>query len=157
IAQALFKSWFVDFDPVRAKAEGREPEGMDASTAASLPSEFEESELGPIPKGWRHAAFGDVATLSKGSISPGASPEQGFQHYSLPAFDAGQLPARERGNAIKSNKTPVPSGAVLVSKLNPHIPRIWFVGNAGERSLCSTEFLVWMPKAGVGSALIYCL
>jgi type I restriction enzyme S subunit len=51
IAQALFKSWFVDFDPVRAKAEGREPEGMDAATAALFPSEFEESELGLIPKG----------------------------------------------------------------------------------------------------------
>ncbi|MCI0485588.1 MAG: restriction endonuclease subunit S, partial [Blastocatellia bacterium] len=44
IAQALFKSWFVDFDPVRAKAEGRAPEGMDEETAALFPSEFEESE-----------------------------------------------------------------------------------------------------------------
>ncbi|AOH35462.2 restriction endonuclease subunit S [Luteimonas sp. JM171] len=52
IAQALFKSWFVDFDPVRAKADGREPEGMDAATAALFPSEFEDSELGSIPKGW---------------------------------------------------------------------------------------------------------
>jgi type I restriction enzyme S subunit len=49
IAQALFKSWFVDFDPVRAKAEGREPEGMDAETAVLFPSEFEQSELGLIP------------------------------------------------------------------------------------------------------------
>ena len=60
IAQALFKSWFVDFDPVRAKAEGREPEGMDAETAALFPSEFEESELGKIPKGWRVGCLGDI-------------------------------------------------------------------------------------------------
>jgi type I restriction enzyme, S subunit len=53
IAQALFKSWFVDFDPVRAKQEGREPEGMDADTAALFPDSFEESELGLVPKGWR--------------------------------------------------------------------------------------------------------
>ena len=53
IAQALFKSWFVDFDPVRAKQEGREPEGMDAETAALFPDSFEESELGLIPKGWK--------------------------------------------------------------------------------------------------------
>ncbi|HCF5566572.1 TPA: restriction endonuclease subunit S [Pseudomonas aeruginosa] len=53
IAQALFKSWFVDFDPVRAKAEGRQPEGMDATTAALFPDSFEESELGLVPKGWR--------------------------------------------------------------------------------------------------------
>jgi type I restriction enzyme S subunit len=49
IAQALFKSWFVDFDPVRAKQEGREPEGMDAATAALFPSEFEDSELANTP------------------------------------------------------------------------------------------------------------
>ncbi len=60
IAQALFKSWFIDFDPVRAKTEGREPEGMDAVTAALFPSEFEESALGLIPKGWR---AGDLALL----------------------------------------------------------------------------------------------
>src|SRR5690606_32681857 len=52
IAQALFKSWFVDFDPVRAKAEGRQPEGMDATTATLFPDSFEESELGLVPKGW---------------------------------------------------------------------------------------------------------
>src|SRR5690606_38757786 len=52
IAQAIFKSWFVDFDPVRAKMEGRQPEGMDEETAALFPDSFEESELGLIPSGW---------------------------------------------------------------------------------------------------------
>jgi len=66
IAQALFKSWFVDFDPVRAKAEGREPEGMDAATAALFPSEFEESELGRIPKGWRASDVGSVVSCLGG-------------------------------------------------------------------------------------------
>ncbi len=67
IAQALFKSWFIDFDPVRAKAEGREPEGMDAATAALFPSEFEESELGPIPKGWRVGDVYQVADVRYGA------------------------------------------------------------------------------------------
>ena len=62
IAQALFKSWFIDFDPVRAKAEGRDPEGLDPATAALFPSEFEESPLGLIPKGWRCGCLGDVLT-----------------------------------------------------------------------------------------------
>ncbi|MCK9539411.1 restriction endonuclease subunit S [Dokdonella sp.] len=155
IAQALFKSWFVDFDPVRAKAEGREPEGMDPATAALFPSEFEDSELGPIPQGWRPVSFGDIATLSTGAVSPMATPERQFEHYSLPAFDAGQRPVAEPGETIKSNKTPVPSGAVLVSKLNPHIPRIWFVGDTNQHAVCSTEFLVWMPKRGFGSAFLY--
>lgn len=67
IAQALFKSWFIDFDPVRAKAEGREPEGMDAATAALFPAEFEESALGLIPKGWRVEPIGDLVDAVGGS------------------------------------------------------------------------------------------
>lgn len=59
IAQALFKSWFVDFDPVRAKMEGRTPEGMDEATAALFPDGFETSELGEVPRGWRAAKFED--------------------------------------------------------------------------------------------------
>jgi len=57
IAQALFKSWFVDFDPVRSKMEGRAPEGMDEATAALFPADFEETELGAVPKGWRVCKF----------------------------------------------------------------------------------------------------
>jgi len=66
IAQAIFKSWFIDFDPVRAKMEGREPEGMDAETAALFPSEFEESELGLIPRGWREGRLFDLVELKYG-------------------------------------------------------------------------------------------
>lgn len=60
IAQALFKSWFVDFDPVRAKMEGRTPEGMDEATAALFPDGFETSELGEVPRGWRVIPVGDT-------------------------------------------------------------------------------------------------
>ena len=63
MARALFKSWFVDFDPVRAKAEGRQPSGMDAETAKLFPSEFVESELGRIPKGWRVGTIGDLIAI----------------------------------------------------------------------------------------------
>ncbi len=52
IARALFTSWFVDCDPVRAKMEGRQPVGMDAEVAALFPDSFEESALGDIPQGW---------------------------------------------------------------------------------------------------------
>jgi type I restriction enzyme S subunit len=60
IAQALFKSWFVNFDPVRAKMEGRTPEGMDEATAALFPDGFEESELGLVPGGWRVLPVGEA-------------------------------------------------------------------------------------------------
>lgn len=66
IAQTLFKSWFVDFDPVKAKAQGKQPEGMDEATAALFPSEFEESALGLIPKGWRVESIGDVMDYKEG-------------------------------------------------------------------------------------------
>ena len=71
IAQALFKSWFVDFDPVRAKMEGRAPEGMDEATAALFPDALEESELGWVPKGWRHSTVGESFILTMGQSPPG--------------------------------------------------------------------------------------
>ncbi len=68
IAQALFKSWFVDFDPVRAKSQGLAPAGMDEPTAALFSSSFEESALGLVPKGWRVFRLGDVvARITKGT------------------------------------------------------------------------------------------
>lgn len=73
IAQALFKSWFVDFDPVRAKAEGRDPEGLDPTTAALFPSEFEESELGLIPKGWQVMPLLEVCDLQGGAQPPAST------------------------------------------------------------------------------------
>ncbi len=66
MAQAIFKSWFVDFDPVKAKAEGREPYGMDNETAALFPKSFEDSELGPIPKGWNISTLDKVANVIGG-------------------------------------------------------------------------------------------
>lgn len=66
IAQAIFKSWFVDFDPVHAKMEGRQPEGMDEATAALFPDSFEESELGLIPRGWQVKNLDKVANYLNG-------------------------------------------------------------------------------------------
>jgi len=67
IAQALFKSWFVDFDPVRAKMEGRTPEGMAEATAALFPDGFETSELGEVPRGWRVMPVGDAVEAVGGA------------------------------------------------------------------------------------------
>jgi len=68
IAQALFKSWFVDFDPVHAKMQGRAPEGMDEATAALFPDSFGESELGDVPKGWSTGKLADIASLKGGKM-----------------------------------------------------------------------------------------
>ena len=65
MAKAIFKSWFVDFDPVRAKAEGR-PTGLPDDIAALFPDSFESSELGEIPKGWAVKVLGEIATTAIG-------------------------------------------------------------------------------------------
>ena len=69
-ARAIFKSWFVDFDPVRAKMDGRQPERMDAQTAALFPDAFEDSALGMIPKGWNVRFISDVTSYLKRGIQP---------------------------------------------------------------------------------------
>ena len=75
IAQALFKSWFVDFDPVHAKMQGRAPEGMDDATAALFPDNFEESELGAVPKGWQVMPIGDAVETVGGATPDTKTPE----------------------------------------------------------------------------------
>jgi len=66
MARALYKSWFVDFDPVVAKAAGKRPFGMDDATAALFPDRFVDSELGPIPEGWRISRLHDEISLVPG-------------------------------------------------------------------------------------------
>ena len=67
MARALFKSWFVDFGPVRANAEGRAPSGMDADTAKLFPNELVDSELGPIPKGWTVGSVYELCEVDYGA------------------------------------------------------------------------------------------
>ena len=76
IAKALFKSWFVDFDPVRAKAEGR-PTGLPDEISELFPVSFEESELGEIPYGWSIKSLGDICS----KIGSGQTPRGGKEAY----------------------------------------------------------------------------
>jgi type I restriction enzyme S subunit len=104
MARALFQSWFVDFDPVRAKLGGRHPKGMDAETAALFPAEFEESMLGPIPKGWEVAEFSELTTL----ITKGTTPTQS---------DITDAPASgRRVNYVRVNSIDE-DGSILADKL----------------------------------------
>jgi type I restriction enzyme S subunit len=63
IAQTIFKSWFIDFDPVKAKMAGEKPVGMDAATAALFPDSMEDSELGLTPKGWSGGNLGHILDI----------------------------------------------------------------------------------------------
>jgi len=98
IARALFKSWFVDFDPVRAKAEGREPAGMDAETAALFPDSFEETELGEVPKGWELKSLDEIADFLNGLAMQKFPPES---EDFLPVIKIAEL---HRGNTIGSDR-----------------------------------------------------
>jgi len=156
-ARALFKSWFVDFDPVRAKMEGRDP-GLPQPLADLFPARLVDSELGEIPEGWDVGRFGDVVELLRDSENPLDSPDTVFDHFSIPAFDDGQWPKQEFGESIKSLKSRVPAGVVLLSKLNPEIERVWLVDvESDARAICSTEFLVLAPRVPYGRAFVYCL
>lgn len=87
IAQGIFKSWFVDFDPVRAKGEGRDPEGMPPEVVDLFPSEFEDSELGAIPKGWRVVRIGELLELSYGKALKATDRTQG----EVPVYGSGGI------------------------------------------------------------------
>jgi type I restriction enzyme S subunit len=153
-AQALFRDWFVDFGPTRAKAEGRP-----AYLAPDLWSLF-PGQLGVdgVPEGWSVYALGDLADQHTRSIDPAKSGDAVFEHYSLPAFDNGASPSLDRGDEIKSNKTLVPAGAVLLSKLNPEISRVWMPTLAKDaKQVASTEFLTFVPKAPAGRSLLFAM
>ena len=91
IAQTLFKSWFVDFDPVHAKQQGREPEGMDSDTAALFPDSFEESELGLVPRGWRIGIVEDLCDVIINGGTPSRAKKQFWEGGSIPWFKTGDF------------------------------------------------------------------
>ena len=81
-----------------------------------------------------------------------------FEHYSIPAFDEGRQPALEPGKTILSGKYRIDDSSVLLSKLNPRIPRIWLPFPSGQRrAVTSTEFLVVKPEPGVTRDFIYAM
>ena len=158
IAQALFKSWFVDFDPVRARMEGRAPEGMDEATAALFPDGFEESELGLVPRGWRVLTFAEVfeinptRKLTKGSMAP-------YLDMASLATSGHCVEApiqREMGSGAKFR-----NGDTLLARITPCLENgksafVDFLAE-GQTGWGSTEFLVLRPKGPLPEYLGYLL
>ena len=96
---------------------------------------------------WETMRLGEIFRLETNSILPSAYPEREFIHHSLPAYDEREGPNRESGSDIESNKTVVRKPSILVSKLNPRIPRVSLVEtiSPGEHHCASTEFMVYEP------------
>lgn len=91
IAQAIFKSWFVDFDPVKTKMNGEQPEGMDAATASLFPEKLVESELGLIPEGWEVSTLSSLIQLTGGG-TPKRS-EETYWNGDIPWFSVRDVPS----------------------------------------------------------------
>lgn len=130
MASALFRSWFVDFDPVVAKAAGRAPFGMDAATAAPFPSAFEDSELGLIPKGWRVAPIDSVADFLNGLPLQRYPPDGGA---SLPVIKIAQLRAGTAdGSDLANIKVPreyvIDDGDLIFSWSGSLLVELWCGG-----------------------------
>jgi type I restriction enzyme S subunit len=109
MAKALFKSWFVDFDPVRAKAEGR-PTGLPSEISDLFPDSFEDSELGEIPRGWKVKALDDAAHFLNGLALQKFPPEEGVP--TLPVIKIAQLKKGDTLGADRCSKA-VPDEYVI--------------------------------------------
>lgn len=139
MARAIYREWFVHF-----RYPGHE----------SVP--LVDSPLGPIPEGWSVRRLGDLAELVRTNVQPKRSPEEIFNHFSIPAFDQAKLPSAEEGSTIRSGKYLLNSPAVMVSKLNPRIERTWFARPTGDhRSIASTEFLILQAIGHVSLQFLY--
>ncbi|WP_296872966.1 restriction endonuclease subunit S [Tibeticola sp.] len=161
IAQALFKSWFIDFDPVRAKQAGREPEGMDAATAALFPAEFEESALGWIPKGWRICPFAETV-----NIIGGGTPKTSVTDYwggDIPWFSVVDAPAVGQVFTVTTEKSVTKLG---VDNSSTRILPKWTTiisarGTVGKLALTGVEMAMnqscygLTPRASGGETATY--
>jgi type I restriction enzyme S subunit len=144
MARALFKSWFVDFDPVHAKAEGRDP-GLPKPLADLFPDSFEDSELGEIPKGWEVGTLGDIANQQRRGIQPSAiepaTPYIALEHMPKRCI---ALAEWSSANGLESNKFDFKRGEILFGKLRPYFHK---VGVAPVDGVCSTDIVVVTPRS----------
>ncbi|MFM4832829.1 restriction endonuclease subunit S [Aeromonas media] len=148
IAQALFKSWFVDFDPVHARARGEQPAGLPPEVAALFPDSFEESELGMVPKGWRVQSLAEAyeinptRKLKKGELAPYLD----MASVATSGHTVNELADREMGSGTKFI-----NGDTLLARITPCLEngKTAFVDflSDGQVGWGSTEFVVLRPKA----------
>ncbi len=146
MARALFKSWFIDFDPVRAKAEGRQPAGMDAETAALFPSEFE----GELPKGWRWGTLTDLARVNELTYGASTLPPL-FSYLDISTVMRGHAsdvqvltPAAAPSRARRMLRP----GDTLLSMVRPDRGAYFLVTGRTDDLVASTGFAVLTPKEG---------
>ncbi len=143
MAAAIFRSWFIDFDIVHAKADGRDPD-LPAEIADLFPDSFEESELGLLPKGWKSGSLGDVADSPRRGVNPSdvppTTPYIGLEHMPRRCI---ALDAWGRAEDVASGKSQFKQWEILFGKLRPYFHK---VGIAPMDGVCSTDIVVVTPK-----------
>lgn len=144
IAQALFKSWFVDFDPVRAKMEGRAPEGMDEETAALFPDSLESAGEKELPYGWIVGTLGSIARTRKDQLQP-RDIDPSFRYVGLEHVPRRSLilDAWGKSDELASAKLRFRENDVLFGKLRPYFHKVVIAPIDG---VCSTDILVCEPN-----------
>jgi type I restriction enzyme S subunit len=145
IARAVFKSWFVDFDPVRAKAEGREPVGMDPEIAALFPDSFQDSPLGKIPRGWETTRIGEVVENVREKVAP--TPGKDTEKYiALDDMRSGSvcLDSWRRGSEVNSSIIRFRRDDILFGSMRPYFHK---VGIAPFNGITRTTTFVLRPVA----------
>jgi type I restriction enzyme S subunit len=147
LARAIFKSWFVDFDPVRAKAEGRRPEGMDDDTAKLFPDKFHDSPIGPVPAGWKVAMLPEAIDVNPQRVLRKGEPAPYLDMGNMPTTSARALAVetREHGSGMKFS-----NGDTLVARITPCLENgktafVDFLAD-GQVGWGSTEYIVLRPK-----------
>lgn len=157
IARALFKSWFVDFDPVRAKLDGGVPEGMDEATAALFPDGFEESELGLVPRGWSVGTLGDLAALNPESWTAKIHPDV------VAYIDLANAKENEIAEITDYLFQEAPSrarrvlrhGDTIVGTVRPGNRSFAFIHAAASNLTGSTGFAVLRPTKAENAEFVY--
>jgi len=149
MARALFKSWFVDFDPVRAKMEGRWRKGeslpgLPAHLYDLFPARLVDSELGEIPEGWEVGTLGDVAEHPRRGVQP-KSIEPATPYIALEHMPKQCIALSDWGvtAGVESNKFEFRKGEILFGKLRPYFHK---VGVAPVDGVCSTDIVVVAPR-----------
>lgn len=142
-ANALFKDWFIDFGPVRAKVAGRVPY-LSQETWDLFPERFDESQLGELPESWRRGVFGDVAAHPRRGIQPNEiaaiTPYIALEHMPRHCIALGDWGVAD---GLQSNKFQFKKGEILFGKLRPYFHK---VGVAPVDGVCSTDIVVVIPK-----------
>lgn len=149
IARTLFRSWFVDFEPVRAKMEGRQPEGMDAATAALFPDRLVESELGLIPEGWEWRKLEDVAAVN-GSSLRSTDKWQEIQYIDISSVregDISELTTYLQGEEPSRAKRKLRHGDTALSTVRPDRRSYFLALHPDSGLIASTGFAVITPKS----------